>query len=128
MIYRPSKSLFFLLYFLIALLTLSAPSFAEDKAKDKDLTLLKSTILDQSGTVQVGKKFPFFAAWTVGDQSPTIQNISKILKKYPAKRYVIMMCSSVCKPCMKGLKEIVPIKEKFKETQTQLIVFVAEFY
>ena len=87
-------------------------------------SLKPSEQLQQSAQVQVGKKIPFFAGWTVGQKRSKPTNLTAFLKQ-PAKRYVITLCANWCKPCKEGLARLKKHKADFENTQTKLLAFVS---
>ena len=121
----PSLSVFAVFGLWMCLLVFTLPHSLVYAQSPSFRTLEKSELLQKSGSVQVGKRFPFFATWQVTNQQNQLQSLPKLLKNHQAHRYVIMSCAFTCLPCKEKLKELSALKDQFQKTKTQLLIFVA---
>ena len=85
----------------------------------------ESQILKQSGLAKTGSEMPFFSGWTISNGLGQAYSRTKALKDHH-DRYVVNICASWCKPCMIGLEVLSKEKRKFNETNTELIILVAD--
>ena len=84
-----------------------------------------SQVLQLSGSAKVGQKMPFFSGWRIGPRQGQAYSLRKAMKTNK-QRYVLTICASWCKPCIKGLERLSKAKGRFLSTQTELIVLVAD--
>lgn len=84
-----------------------------------------SESLKESGQAKVGQKMPFFSGWRIGQGQGQAYSLRKALMT-KKNRYVLNICASWCKPCMVGLAHLAKAKKQFQDTQTELIVLVAD--
>ncbi len=84
-----------------------------------------SQILKQSGQAEQGKMMPFFSGWTMSNGAGAAYSRTKALKE-KRPRYVLNICASWCEPCMEGLEQIAKSKQKFLDSNTGLIILIAD--
>lgn len=102
------------------------PLYAEPNSKSpKSSSSKPSRLLKQSGEAKLGKMMPFFSGWTITNAAGAAYSRTKALKE-KRPRYVVNICASWCKPCLKGLEQIAKAKQKFSDSNTGLILLVAD--
>ena len=102
----------------------SQPASPRSQSPVKDANL-SSQLLQRSGQAVVGQAMPFFSGWTVSASAGRAYSLRKALKSNKT-RYVLTICASWCKPCMRGLQRLSESKKLFSTHKTELIILVAD--
>ena len=82
-----------------------------------------SVLLKQSSELQVGGVVPFFSGWLANGHDTF--SLKKLLRQ-GKKRYVVTVCTSTCKPCFRGLRELTNARDEFKKRDIGVVVYVAD--
>lgn len=94
----------------------SSPSKTTEPTSPPELSIQ----LSQSGEVKPKAIIPFVSGWDLEQNSVNIRDFLNTGKR----RYVLSLCASWCKPCMKGLGRLSEAKSQFEATNTGLIIYV----